>query len=177
MNPRSNALPCLALSLASVAWAGPGHDHDAAPAALPPAAPRFVAASELFELVGELDGKTLTLYLDRAASNEPVRQAELDLELGGRTLRAKAQADGRFVVELPAPPGVGVHALTATVSAGEDSDLLAGELDVHGPAAALAAPSTWRGRWPWAAGAAALLGLSAWIWRRHRAAARFGSAA
>ena len=86
----SALLSLLGLLVALSATAGPGHDHDHdhdAPAATAPAAlPRFAASSELFELVGVLDGKTLTLYLDRAATNEPLTQAALELELGGEVI-------------------------------------------------------------------------------------------
>ncbi len=62
------------------ARAGDGHDHgDAPPAASGPALPRFAAVSDLFELVGVLDGKRLTLYLDHAADNRPVKDAKLEL--------------------------------------------------------------------------------------------------
>ena len=49
-------LAALMLSAAWPAWAGEGHDHGDAPAAMAgPALPRFTAVSELFELVGVLD--------------------------------------------------------------------------------------------------------------------------
>lgn len=55
-----------ALWMATIpAQAGEGHDHGEAPAAAAGSAlPRFSAGSELFELVGVLNGKQLTLYLD-----------------------------------------------------------------------------------------------------------------
>ncbi len=119
----------------SAAWSGPGHDHgDEAPQSTGISLPRFAATSDLFELVGVLDGKALTLYLDRAATNEPVPQASLELELAGAKLNPKPQPDGSFAVELAQAPGEGVHAVTATVTAGDDVDLLAGELDMHSAA-------------------------------------------
>ena len=79
-----SSLSLTALGLAAVlighslpAIAGDGHDHgDAAPAATGTALPRFAAVSETFELVGVLDGKQVTLYLDRFADNAPVRGAQ-----------------------------------------------------------------------------------------------------
>ena len=38
------------------------------------------------ELVGVLDARTVTLYLDRFADNAPVEGAQLELELGGEKL-------------------------------------------------------------------------------------------
>jgi len=134
MNPK-HLLIVLALLLARPAFAGPGHDHGDGPhTTATPAQPRFVASSELFELVGVLEGKALTLYLDRADSNEPVTAATLELELAGAQLKPQPQADGSFRVELAALPAAGVHPITATVTAGEDADLLAGELDLHADA-------------------------------------------
>ena len=114
------------------AQAGEGHDHGEAPAAAAgPALPRFSADSELFELVGVLNGKQLTLYLDHAASNAPVKDAKLELELGGRKLSPKAHGEGEFEVVLDEAPKPGVIPVTATVSTASETDLLAGELDIH----------------------------------------------
>lgn len=162
--------PLLALLAALQAQAGPGHDHgDETPKASGVALPRFAASSELFELVGVLEGKTLTLYLDRAASNEPVPQAELALEFAGAQLNPKAQADGSFVVELVKAPGEGVHAVTATVTVGDEADLLAGELDLHGEAHDDHDHDT-RNWWVWGAlGLSLLLGAGFALIRRRRA--------
>lgn len=113
------------------AWAGPGHDHahDSAPAPSGPALPRFAAASELFELVGVLEGRRLTLYLDRASDNEPVSGARIELEIGPARAVATPR-DDVYEVELPTAPPPGVLPVTATVTAGADIDLLAGELDL-----------------------------------------------
>ena len=95
-----------ALWMATIpAQAGEGHDHGEAPAAAAGSAlPRFSAGSELFELVGVLNGKQLTLYLDHAASNAPVKDAKLELELGGRKLSPKAHGEGEFELTLAEAP-------------------------------------------------------------------------
>ena len=131
--------PLAALSLAAVllgagmpAAAGPGHDHgDAAPAATGKALPRFAAVSETFELVGVLDDKHVTLYLDRFADNAPVRGAKIELEIAGAKFSAQAHGDNAYEVVLKEAPKPGVLPITATVTAGSDVDLLAGELDLH----------------------------------------------
>ena len=80
-----NALPVIA---------GDGHDHgDTAPAATGTALPRFAAVSETFELVGVLDGKQVTLYLDRFVDNTPVRGAQIELEIDGTKFKAEAHGD------------------------------------------------------------------------------------
>lgn len=149
----------------ALAWAGEGHDHgDEAPSAAGPALPRFTATSDLFELVGVLDGKRLTLYLDRAADNSPVKDARLELELAGAKVKVEPHGEGEFEVLLAEAPKEGVMAVTATVMAGNDSDLLAGELDIHvdAPAAAVAAMGfDWKTYGGWAAAALLALVLAA----------------
>jgi hypothetical protein len=174
------------LAVSRPAVAGGDHDHDhgsAPPAAAGQALPRFAAESELFELVGVLKGKQLTLYLDRAADNSPVAQAQIELEIAGRKYQAVKQGDDTFEVVLPDAPPPGVLPVTATVSAGSDVDLLAAELDIHevapaeGPALAHAhGVPTYAA---WATGGVALLGVLLLAGRRLRAArqARLGGAA
>lgn len=160
-------------------WAGPGHDHgDEAPTASGPSLPRFVAHSDSFELVGVLDGKTITLYLDQAASNTPVTKAQLEIEFAGAKLQAVAQADGSFRVELPQAPKPGVIPITATVSTDSDADLLAGELDLHGEAEEK--PHVHRPNWVSvliaAMGAPVVLG-SVVLWNRRKKKSHVGKAA
>lgn len=138
--PRGTVL-CLGL-IASLscapALAHEGHNHDdevarSGPAPSASAAPRFGAASELFELVGALDGQRLVLWLDRAADTSPVAGATLELEIAGRSMRARPAGD-TYVIELDAPLAPGRVAIVATVVAGGDTDLLAAELVVSVPA-------------------------------------------
>lgn len=110
---------------------GHNHDHDAAPAAAGPALPRFAATSELFELVGVINGKQLMLYLDHADDNRPVRDAKLELELGGTKVPVESHAEGEFEAVLAEELSPGVIPVTATVVTGQETDLLAGELDLH----------------------------------------------
>lgn len=116
-------------------WAGEGHDHGEAPAApAGTASPRFAATSDLFELVGMLNGQTLSLYLDRADDNSPAKGATLELTLGESPVAVQVVGEGAFEATLPGPLPEGVLAVTATVMAGNDADLLAGELDIHSSA-------------------------------------------
>ena len=144
-----SALLCASLLLfaGAPAWADAGHDHGEAPAAAAgPALPRFTAVSDAFELVGVLDGKRLTLYLDRFADNAPVPKATLELDIGGTTVKAEPHGgEGEFEVQLAEVPAPGVLPVTATVIAGNETDLLAGELDIHADAHEdAAAPRNWR---------------------------------
>lgn len=155
--------------VAQPAWAGEGHDHgDAAPAAAGQALPRFTAESELFELVGVLSGKQITLYLDRYADNSPVRDAQIELEIGGAKFKAQKQGDDEYEVVLAEAPKPGVLPVTATVTAGNDTDLLAGELDIHEAAHVDEAAHThsWTEYAGWAAAGIAALAFLVWGGRR-----------
>lgn len=157
-----------AVAVPSPAVAAPGHDH--AHGAMPTAGaalPRFAATSEAFELVGVLDGKQLTLYLDRATDNSPVKDAKLELELGGSNLHIKARAEGEFAAVLARAPEPGVIPMTATVHAGNETDLLAGQLDLHAAAHARTAHvHSWREYAVWIGAGAAALALVLWGVRR-----------
>jgi hypothetical protein len=157
------------LTLGNAAWAGDGHDHgDAAPSAKGTASPRFTAASDDFELVGVLNGKQIVLYLDRAADNSPVRDATIELDMGGVKLVAVKQADDTFAVALADAPKPGVYPITATVTAGKDSDLLAGELDLHDAAQSSEAAHVhgWQEWVVWGLGGALALALLVFVGRR-----------
>jgi hypothetical protein len=173
----TTALACAALFVlpASMAMAGEGHDHgDSAPAASSTALPRFAAVSEAFELVGVLSGKQLTLYLDRYDDNAPVPDAQIELEIAGLKFKAEKHGEAVYEVVLKEEPKEGVLAITATVMAGKETDLLAGELDIHPAAHAPAATParSWQ-RWAgWAAGGALALLMLAWAAKRVAASRR-----
>jgi hypothetical protein len=176
------ALCAAAMFVAAPTWAGPGHDHgDAAPAAVGQALPRFSAVSETFELVGVLSGKQITLYLDRFADNSPVRDAQIELEIGGAKFKAEKQGEDEYEVVLPDEPKPGVLPVAATVIAGNETDLLAGELDIHEEAHTEEAVATgfWTKSAGWAAGGVAVLAVLLWGGRRGMAArsVRAGGAA
>ena len=68
--------------LPATALAGPGHGESPA-AATGTALPRFAATSDLFELVGVLDGQKIALYLDHAAAVDYLtREKETMISLG-----------------------------------------------------------------------------------------------
>ena len=167
------------------AIAGEGHDHGtAAPAATGTGLPRFAAVSDAFELVGVLSGKQITLYLDRAGDNSPVTDAKIELEIDGKKYQAAKQGSDEFEVVLAEAPKPGVLAITATVSAGTDTDLLAGELDIHEAANADEGDHahSWKEYAVWAAGGLAVLSALAVLWTFGRSAlsrrhARVGGAA
>lgn len=157
------------LGTCSPATAGVGHDHgDAGQQATGTALPRFAAVSEAFELVGVLNGKQLTLYLDRYADNAPVRGALIELEIAGAKFKAEKQGGDTYEVVLKEAPKPGVLAITATVTADNEVDLLAGELDLHEQAhtEAPAVARSWQVVGGWAAGGLMVLALLVFVGRR-----------
>ena len=79
-------------------------------------------------------------------------------------------AEGEFQAALAAPLAEGVSPVTATVVAGTETDLLAGEIDVHAAAHAHAEPAGRRNTLVVGAVAVLLLVLAAaWGLRRSRA--------
>lgn len=155
------------------ARADDGHDHgDSTPAASGPALPRFDAVSDGFELVGVLDGRRLTLYLDRAADNAPVTDARIELEIAGAQVDVEKHGDeDTFGATLAAAPAPGVLPVTATITAGDEVDLLAGELDLHGTAEAPPRAAHRPAGWIAAAAAVALALVALVVVRRRRASA------
>lgn len=160
------------LMLPPTALAGPGHDHgDHDHATNTPAgqaAPRVAAHSEAYELVGIVQDGGLTLYLDRYASNEPVTQARLEVDGSGIQGLAEPQADGSYRLQHPALRRPGQLALSFTVTVGQDTDLLAGDLVLPDPEADHDhPPPRLRKRWL-VLGAATVLALVALAWWRLR---------
>ncbi|AMM26865.1 hypothetical protein [Variovorax sp. PAMC 28711] len=165
MNPLfSRAALCAALLFlfAGAVSAADGHDHDAPAASGGPALPRFTAVSETFEMVGVLNGMQLTMYLDRFADNSPVKDAQLSLEIDGAGVKVEPHGEGEFEAVLAQVPTAGVLSITATVVAGNESDLLAGELDIHEAAHADAvAKPLWQRIALWGFGAVAAVVIAA----------------
>ena len=118
------------------ALAGPGHDHgEEAPAVAGEASPRVLMESDLFEAVGILKGRTLEIFVDHAATNAPVKDATLQLELNGEKVPLELHAEGEFDAVLPDSMVDTAVAVALTITAGDSVDILAGELvlgDAHG---------------------------------------------
>jgi hypothetical protein len=152
----------LGLFLAQPLWAHEGHDHNEAPLPVLAATPRFEAASEDFELVGNLQGHSLTIYLDRFATDAPVEKAALEVEAGKQKVQAREAEPGVYRLDL-ADIQPGRHPLVFTIQAGETSDLLTANLEIPAAAAPVVAVSRfdWR-RLGWLA--LPLFGALGW-WR------------
>jgi hypothetical protein len=156
------------------AWAGPGHDHgDESAAAAGAASPRVSAHSDLFELVGKVEGNSLKIYLDRYDTNEPVTDAQIEVEVGSVKGIAAAQADGSYSFAHDVFTKPGDLAVIFTIVAGKDADLLAGDLKITSPAddhALDASAKPWLLWAAYAGGALLLLGALVAALRKRRSA-------
>lgn len=182
MMKSSNLLAALSLAaiflvpLATRA-AGDGHDHgEAAPATTAEPDPVITASSESFELVGRLKADELSIYIDRADTNAPVLNAQLSVESDSRRATASFHTDhGDYALDdaamLAHLKGPGVKTLVFTLIAGDETDLLTGELDVHEDAHATDAAHahSWQEVVVWTVGALAVIAALAFMVRRLNA--------
>ena len=126
------ALGAAAFLLGAIAsaFAHEGHsDDDKQPPVAAGALSRGDAASATFELVAVASGDNLEIFLDRFATNEPVKGATIEVESPNGPVKASEGADGTY--RLPAPwLAKGGHAdLIFTVTAGDATDIL--PLTIH----------------------------------------------
>ncbi|MBP6188749.1 MAG: hypothetical protein KA435_02905 [Azonexus sp.] len=133
--------------------------------------PVAVAESELFEVVGRLEGDGFVFYIDRADSNVPVLAATLEVESAGKAAKAVFRAengdyliaDAEWLKPLRQP---GEHPLALTVIAGEESDLLTADFMVTAlPVDTAVGLGLGRAGWWLALPGLMAVGL---IWRRAR---------
>lgn len=170
----------------ALAGPGPGHDHgdgghdhgeDAAPTGS--SSPRFAVQTDLFEAVGVLQGGELSVFVDRYADNAPVLDATVELESG------KFKATGKLhevhgAYSFPGAPfeKPGRYPIVLTVTAGDDVDLLAGNLVVPQPEAGHGGwLAGWRGTARFVVAGVAVLSIAfvvGAVIRRRRAAALGG---
>lgn len=161
---------------ALTAWSHGGEDHShdaAAPAMAKDIAPRATTQTEDFELVAVLADGKLMLFLDRFASNEPVADAEIEVESGTFKAVAAQLAPGIYALPGGAFANPGKYPLSISVQAGDTADLLSATLDLAQPPAGVehaAGWDKWATRVAWGASGVLLLagaGLVA-VRRRHR---------
>ena len=85
------------IAFSALAVASPGHDHgDEAPLVESEASPRVVMESDLFEAVAILKGQTFEIFVDHAATNAPVENAELAILLNGESVPLELHNVGEF---------------------------------------------------------------------------------
>lgn len=113
-------------------YAHEGEDHTSSQPGLVATgvSPRAEAASENFELVAVARGGTLTVYLDRRSSNEPVTGATVSVETPAGSVDAVADLDGTYALAAPWSAQPGGHDLIFTVASDGSAEVLAATLQV-----------------------------------------------
>jgi len=109
--------------------------------------PRVEAASADVELLGIVEGKVLTVYVDHFATNVPIDGAKLSIERDGQAFDGQPIGEGTYRFELPWLATPGAHALMFTVVAADLSDLLVATLDIPATDGAVAGPPGGVGLW------------------------------
>ena len=135
------ALLGFCLMLGAPSSAHEGHDlapaQDSAPAA---SLPRLSAFSEVYELVGVLDGLRLTIYLDRFQDNVPVTDANISVAINDNTEVAERTPDGTYTLVSGQFGAGGLFEFVFDIRASEGDDLLIGKLSLATVTASEAAP-------------------------------------
>lgn len=113
-------------------YAHEGEDHTSSQPGLVATgvSPRAEAASENFELVAVARGGTLTVYLDRRSSNEPVTGATVSVETPAGSVDAVADLDGTYALAAPWSAQPGGHDLIFTVASDGSAEVLTATLQV-----------------------------------------------
>ncbi len=125
----SKLLIALSLTIASAAYAGPGHGEEKPTTAQTQSLPRFYAESDLYEAVGVINGKEITLYLDRYSSNELVKGAKVEIELEGSKISSEPHRDGEYLFRLKNKIKDQPTAITITIN-DDVTDILAATIDL-----------------------------------------------
>lgn len=178
---RALAVAALTASLVPLAVASPGAhgpngehlDGLSTTVASAGSRPRLEAKTEQFELVATLGGGELSMLIDRFTTNEPVLDAQVEVESGGLKAKAPFHADlGDYAVadeamlKLLSKPGE--HALVITVIKGSESDLLDGTLKVSAAQSqATADAPSWSRRLAIGVAVLAIVLLTVGAWRRR----------
>lgn len=160
----------LAVHLPASADEGHAHGEALSQTSAPPQ-PRFTAHSDLFEAVGVLDAQAFSVLIDHYETNAPVLDAQVEIESGSLKLSLVFDAE-RAGYSTPAEPfkQPGTYPITLTVIAGDQTDLLTGELVVPDPEpghAHDAVPKSW-GLWTALLAVLAVTAAVVWRLRRHR---------
>jgi len=108
-----------------VALAGPGHDHgESQKLHAGIVMPRFFAESDLYEVVGVVKGKKMTVYLDRFQTNETVNNADIQIDFDDQSLRLIPKSDGVYEGTFGKDLVSKEIAVSIFIKVGDESDIL-----------------------------------------------------
>lgn len=137
----------LGIVFAGAALAHEGHDHDKPPPLNLPIAPRVIAVTPDYELVGVRSGtERLSIFLHRFATGEPVEDAQLELSVGDDTRVATPAGPGLFDFTSPWIGTPGTHDIMFSLTIPSGQDLLVGSLDIPAAAGPQKASAGWLAR-------------------------------
>jgi len=129
---------------ASEVFAHEGHDHDQPAPLNLPVAPRVVAVTPDYELVGVLSGEhRLTIFLHRFETGEPVKGAKVFVAAAEHEVEAMRKEDGVFDVSAPWISVSEPMDIVFRLKLPNDEDILTGRLEASAsgpPPAATASP-------------------------------------
>lgn len=135
-----NRLQSFLLLFVSLCMPVQAHERDVAGADVAGAAiTRLIASSDLFEVVGTIEGSTLTLHLggflgDKPSQpSTPVKNAMVEIESGKIKGVATSNEDGSYRFRSDLFRQRGTVPLAITIANGDDMDLLAANLQLPGP--------------------------------------------
>ena len=112
------------------ALAHEGHDHDAPTPLNLPVAPRVIAVTPDYELVGVVSGEQrLTIFLHRFETGEPVKDATLSVSVENNEVEASKKEDGVFEASAPWLGGTAPIDIVFRLTLPGDQDILTGRLD------------------------------------------------
>lgn len=145
-------LMVLAVSTAPSVWAHGGEVHgDEKPVTSSTIGPRMDSHSDVFELVAipsARDGGTLAVYLQEFWTNRAVENATVELTAADETITGVFDK-GVYRFKAPWVLKPGAYDLTFSITAGDQSDLLIGRLDIPEPPPVAATHDTlWDHIWP-----------------------------
>lgn len=128
-----------------VASAHEGHDHgdDQKTAVVASTYPRVVARSDLYEIVGILKDDRLSITIDDAITNAPVKDAALQVTIGDApAAEATPGPNGDYVIAFPDPRRTGSAEVVFSITRKDGDDLLVDTIDMpkRNDAAAAAQP-------------------------------------
>jgi hypothetical protein len=128
--------------LYGIAEAHEGHDHDAPPPLNLPVAPRVIAVTPDYELVGVLSGEhRLTIFLHRFETGEPVKDAKVFVSAGEHEAEAARKEDGVFDIAAPWLSAAESMDLVFRLKLPNDEDILTGRLEKRSATTAMVAPT------------------------------------
>jgi biotin carboxyl carrier protein len=107
-----------------------GHDHDDEKSMVAAAGfPRVAARSDLYEIVGILKDDRLAVFIDDAASNEPIADATVQVTIGDApAVEARRTPEGVYTVDLPDRKLAGSVEVLFSINAKKGDDLLVDSL-------------------------------------------------